>query len=408
MRLPARPGSQNQSHFSRISCLEPSSDSPVEQKCIGQGESAFELLCKSETPEHGTPGARMIRYCGSGVLFFVVMTLALGQEPASPLDKIDPAKLPPAMRPAKGTSTEAIVNLSQKIDRVDCFAFRGDGKFLAISGPDQSIRVWGTEGLKLNWNVKQPESIVCLTFPPEGKTLVAGDAGGTIRIWDKSDTKLLAPKAVFPAHKDGPVWVVAASPDGKRLASGGRDKALKLWDLSKPKPMLISTLNVHSDDVRGIAFSPDGSHLISVSPEEKQLRVWDTSGDKPKSGEVVKLPAGAIGVNFSPDGKSIVLAGSRGTGAVWSFKDGKVDDPVDLETEKRAILMANFSADGSLIAGVLAHSRTEDRVVVWTRDGKKKHEFKYDAHVPAAGFAPDNKHLVAVTDAGTFIIRLPK
>jgi len=339
---------------------------------------------------------------------FAAIACVIGQEVASPLEKIVPAKLPPAMRLPKGTPPEVVVNLSQKIDRIDCFSLRGDGKFLAISGPDQWVRVWSLDGLKQNWNVKQPESIVSLAFPMESKTLIAGDAAGTIRIWDKADTKQLVLKALLPAHKDGPVWTMSVSSDGKRLASGGRDKALKLWDLSKPKPTLIVSLTDHKDDVRGVAFSPDGNHMISVSPEEKQMRVWDTSGEKPKAGEVVKLPTGAIGVSFAPDGKSLVLAGSRGTGAVWSFKDGKPDDPVDLDTDKRAILMANFSADGNRIAGVLAHSRTEDRVVVWGKDGKKLHEFKYDAHIPAAGFAQDNHHLIAVTDIGLLIIRLPK
>jgi len=352
----------------------------------------------------------MIQFCSVGCFFFVAVAFVAGQD-ATPLEKLDPAKLPPAMRPGKGIPPETIANISQKIDRVDCFAFRGDGKFLAISGPDQTVRVWGTEGLKLAWSVKQPDSVVCMAFPADSKTLLVGDAGGSIRILDKADTKLPVVKAVIPAHKDGPVWSMSVTSDGKKLASGGRDKALKIWDLTKPKAALLATLTDHKDDVRGVAFSPDGNHLISVSPEEKQLRVWDATSDKPKAVEVVKLPAPAIGVNFSPDGKAIVLAGSRGTGAVWTFKDGKLDDPVDLETgdkEKRVILTANFSADGSLIAGVLAHSRTEDRVVVWTKDGKKKHEFKYDAHVPAAGFVTDNRHLVAVTDSGTFIIRLPK
>lgn len=349
----------------------------------------------------------MIRFCGAVCLFVAAVGLALAQD-ASPLDKIDPAKIPPAMKPPKGTAPEALVNLSQKIDRVDCFAFRGDGKFLAISGPDQIIRVWATEGPKLNWSFKQPESIVCLAFPPEGKLLVAGDASGNVRILDKADTKQLVVKAAFPAHKDGPVWALSVSPDGKKIATGGRDKLLKVWDISKAKPALLASLPDHKDEVRGVAFSPAGSMLVSVSAEEKQFRVWDATSDKPKAGEVVKLPAPAIGVSFSPDGKSIVLAGSRGTGAVWTLKDGKFDDPVDLETDKRVILTANFSADGSMIAGTVAHSRTEDRVVVWTKDGKKKHEFKYDAHVPAAGFAPDNRHLAAVSDTGVFLVRLPK
>lgn len=349
----------------------------------------------------------MSRFCCAGLFFFVAVSFVVAQDPSS-LEKLDPAKLPPVLRPGKGLPPETIASLAQKIDRVDCFAFRGDGKFFAISGPDQSIRIWAADGLKLNWSQKQPDSIVCLAFSPDNKTLVTGGDGGALRFFDKADTKVPILKAAIPTSKDSVVWSVAFSPDGKRLASGGGDKLLKIWDMTKAKPALLATITDHKDDVRGLAFSPGGDKLISVAPSEKSFRVWETTKDKPKAGEVVQLPAPALGVNFSPDGKSIVLAGSRGTGAVWSLKDGKFDDPVDLDTEKRTIMMANFSADGSLIGGVLAHSRTEDRIVVWTADGKKKHEFKYDAHVHAAGFAPDNRHLVAVTETGTYIIRLPK
>jgi WD40 repeat protein len=350
----------------------------------------------------------MVRFLSSAAVFFIAVAFVVAQDGPSPLEKLEPAKLPPAIRPAKGLPPETLANISQRADRVDCYAFRGDGKFFAISGPDQIIRIWSADTLKLNWSAKQPDSIVCLAFAPESKTFVAGDASGNLRFFDKSDTRTPLLKVALPGHKDGPVWSVAFSPDGKRLASGGRDKTLKIWDLTKARPGLLATVSDHKEEVRGVAYSPDGKMLISVCPEEKTFRVWDVTKEKPKAGEVVKLPAPAIGVNFSPDGNSIVLAGSRGTGAVWSLKDGKFDDPVDLETDKRTILMANFSADGSLIAGVLAQSRTEDRIVVWSKDGKKKNEIKYDAHVHAAGFAPDNRHLVAVTEIGTYIIRLPK
>jgi hypothetical protein len=40
---------------------------------------------------------------------------------------------------------------------------------------------------------------------------------------------------------------------------------------------------------------------------------------------------------------------------------------------------------------------------VWDTEGKKKHEFTYDSHRLAAGFAPDSRHVVVITETNTLI-----
>ena len=54
---------------------------------------------------------------------------------------------------------------------------------------------------------------------------------------------------------------VSFSPDGTKVASGSSDKTVKLWDVTSGE--CLQTLEGHSDRVLSVSFSPDGSKLAS-------------------------------------------------------------------------------------------------------------------------------------------------
>ncbi|MEV5411282.1 NB-ARC domain-containing protein [Thermopolyspora sp. NPDC052614] len=96
------------------------------------------------------------------------------------------------------------------------------------------------------------------------------------------------------------------------IAGGGVDGRLILVDTARPDAPRV--LDAHREGVRALAYSPDGSRLLTVA-EHGPLLLWDVreleSGREPRPVAVrspVQLP-GAVA--WSPDGSSVAVAGNK-------------------------------------------------------------------------------------------------
>ena len=69
----------------------------------------------------------------------------------------------------------------------------------------------------------------------------------------------------------GSVRSVAYSPDGTKIISGSMDKTIKIWDANTGQ--CLKTLNGHSHYVNSVAYSPDGTKIISGS-SDKTIKIW--------------------------------------------------------------------------------------------------------------------------------------
>ncbi|MEE0888922.1 MAG: hypothetical protein U0L57_01780, partial [Bacteroidales bacterium] len=65
---------------------------------------------------------------------------------------------------------------------------------------------------------------------------------------------------------------VAFSPDGTKIISGSVDDAtVKIWDANTGE--CLKTLKEHLDSVWSVAFSPDGTKIISGSADYT-IKIW--------------------------------------------------------------------------------------------------------------------------------------
>jgi hypothetical protein len=117
---------------------------------------------------------------------------------------------------------------------------------------------------------------------------------------------------ILHGHSDQ-IWGVAFSPDGRWIASGSKDRTAKVWEAASGKELL--TLRGHSGRILSVAFSPDGRRIVTGS-EDQTAKVWEaTSGE-----ELLTLKGRSdrvLSVAFSPDGQRIVTGSYDQTAKVW-------------------------------------------------------------------------------------------
>jgi WD40 repeat protein len=102
----------------------------------------------------------------------------------------------------------------------------------------------------------------------------------------------------------GSVWSVAYSPDGTHLLSGGGDTSVRVWDAATGEP--VHHLTGHTGRVLSVAYSPDGTHLLSGGADAS-VRVWDAATGEPVGFTIVTLPGDELAVF---DAVSTALAGA--------------------------------------------------------------------------------------------------
>ena len=141
--------------------------------------------------------------------------------------------------------------------------FSPDGQTLAISGFHEVLLAKAETGELIGRLVGLSERIESVRFSPDGARLAVtgGLPGrmGEIQIWDVATKKLtLSVTATFDTVYGGS-W----SSDGKLIAFGGADNLVRAIDTTTGEQVLHN--GAHSDWVLDTGFSPDNSHLVSVS-----------------------------------------------------------------------------------------------------------------------------------------------
>jgi WD40 repeat protein/class 3 adenylate cyclase len=233
---------------------------------------------------------------------------------------------------------QLLLTLKGHTDSVNGIVYSLDGKRLATSSDDNTAKVWdaatGKELLTLSGHTRVVRRIA---FSPDGTRLATTSADGTARVWDAHTGKELLSVSLH----DGQVFDVAFNPDGKRVATSGQDGYVRVWDASSGKELLAL-----SQAGGGLAFSPDGSRIVTIAQEI--AKVWDAA-----TGEL--LYSGNPGhtgpihdVAFSPDGTLVATGGEDQKAKVWDSMTGQVLYTLSGHTVD--INSVSFSPDGRRLA----------------------------------------------------------
>jgi WD40 repeat protein len=335
----------------------------------------------------------------------------------------------------KTRSDEAVLPASKS--EVVSVAFSPDGKHLAIGQGRDGLSIWDWAAKKRIARVDAPSGPLALKFSPNGRLLLSGHNQDGLLLWDWDPPTLRAsPNPVFAGgmvtgalvtdvgvtavHQEAQIvaevdlatgktnWSLpivavqgpyaawcAYSPDGRMLATVSNDVAM-VWDLKARRQQF--TLQTHDRNASALAFSPDGTLLVSGGLNGI-LDVWDVQ----KGAAVTNFQGHQSQIErgeFTPDGKTFVTASYDHTLKLWLTSNWTALDTLHGQAEE--VFNLAISPNGETIAS--AHA--DGTVRLWGTK-PKAHESdvrRFSAEVRSWSLSPDGQWLLVLLANHTFSV----
>jgi WD40 repeat protein len=149
-----------------------------------------------------------------------------------------------------------------------CLLYSPDGKYLVAGRGDSKILVWETARYQLLHTLNgSAGAIRALTIAPDNKSCVSSDSGDVVRLWNLTEGKEVRQFTLGERAN-----VLAYSPDGTVLYGGCGDGTIRIWQASSLT--LTRTIEAHESPVQYLSLRADGALLASVGLD-KAVRIWD-------------------------------------------------------------------------------------------------------------------------------------
>ena len=196
---------------------------------------------------------------------------------------------------------------------VNLLAISPSGKRIAAVAWDESdFGLWnGDDGKEVATLSGHKLGVVRLGFSPDGARLLSAARypDCVARLWDAATGRLVS---TLSGHTNS-IHSIAFSPDARRVCTGSLDNTARLWDGVTGE--LIAVLRGHTAKLWTVLFSPDSGRVVTTA-EDATLRLWDA-----RSGELILVLRGHGGAGspfpvapiFTPDGSHLLSASPDGT-----------------------------------------------------------------------------------------------
>jgi WD40 repeat protein len=287
---------------------------------------------------------------------------------------------------------------------IESVSFAADGLTIVSAAVDEARSWQSLDGGPLNVFPGHGAGVISTDISPDGEHLAVGyivsgyPPGGVVNLWDmESETVLYTHGGCY----------VSFSPGGTILASGGGgvNRTVYLHDVASGE-QLASYYN-GSGYITDVAYAPDGKHL-AVSNTHNEVRLWDT-----RTHTVVRTFSGHTDdvrcLAFSPDGQ-LLAAGAGGwdepsdsTIKIWRIADGQLVLTLPGQGEWTNTLA--FHPGGQLLASSGRDTQTPYSASIrfWSLpDGDLVQE--YDGLAGDLAFSPDGQSFCFGRTDGSLVL----
>ncbi len=266
-----------------------------------------------------------------------------------------------------------------------------DGKWLASSSGDGTIRIWDGEPATPEPDEKTIPSGVKQSFlSPEGETLLTIYTNGTFSLWNTAALQE-GPRQPFPGaiskvdHFDWAPTGAAVAPQGKCIAYLRPDSVVAVWDVASGRE--VASLANTTNGIGPIRFSYDGNTVAFAN--FGYAEVWDVGGKTNRL--AFSIPETIIlSLDFARDGTQLAAGGCDSYGEVWSLTEQRRITQLNPQHPKRPSAFQIALSNTGRLAASFGYSgfhlwdlrtRSEKRIV--------------DGELNFFAFSPDDSRLAA-------------
>jgi WD40 repeat protein/predicted Ser/Thr protein kinase len=308
--------------------------------------------------------------------------------------------------------------------------FLPDGEHAAIGMGDDQVFVWKIATRERVKQFAPYPQLDWLALSDDGQTLVTGSTSGVVRIWSMADATLehtyetqwrlgdleFLNKSRMLAFVSGAgelhllhvdthgevarikthnlsFGVLARSANGQFMAVGGGDGAIKLVRMAH---LLKPDVFWHPDEVRSVAFLPDGKQVVAAAGDGS-LRIWNIdTGEFQSLAEPGGPPLTTLSVQ--PQGKLIAAGGGGPLVTLWDRESRKQVDSI--EATDAGVTAVSFSPSGRFLA--MAVRKGPARIYALDKWREPLLEIaQTGAETQAVAISPDERTVVAAANNGT-------
>ena len=192
-----------------------------------------------------------------------------------------------------------------------------DGKWLAMAGADNAIKLYGLPGGKEAKVLAGHEKpVTALRFSTNSSRLCSGSADKTIRLWNVGDASVVTATNT-PSEVNAVAWV-----NDTQIASAHSDNVIRIWRTPETNLLaLVKELKGHEGAVTALESIPQTANQLLSGSLDSSVRHWDLEKSEPL--RVFKHEGAVLSVAVRPDGKRVASAGTN-SARLWNAEDGKL------------------------------------------------------------------------------------